>query len=327
MTRGRVLVTGCAGFIGSHVAEYLLNKGYEVLGIDCFTPYYSKEVKRYNMKSLLKNDDFKFIELDLSIISINDLVQIVKKVDMIVHEAAQPGVRSSWGEDFETYVRHNISATQKLLEAAVRAGNVKRFVYASSSSVYGNVKEVPIKEEVYPRPYSPYGVTKLAAENLCRTYFENYRLPVVMLRYFTVYGPRQRPDMAFHIFIKAMLKNKPIEIYGDGSQIRDFTYVEDVVEATILAMETKNEELLGEAINIGSARPIKLIDAIKTITDILGVEPRLVFLKPKGGDVRITYADISKAERLLSWRPRTDFRYGLEKQIEWMKIMSVGLIT
>lgn len=327
MPRGRVLVTGCAGFIGSHLVEHLLSWRYEVIGIDCFTPYYSKEIKQYNLNSLLKSGKFKFIELDLSVVSFNNLVQLVKKVDFVVHEAAQPGVRGSWGVGFEEYVRHNVLATQKLLEACVRVGNVRRFVFASSSSIYGNVREVPVREDVYPRPYSPYGVSKLAAEGLCRAYFENYGLPVVMLRYFTVYGPRQRPDMAFHKFIKAMLKNEPIQIYGDGSQMRDFTYVDDVVEATILAMELDDDVLLGEAINVGSSRPVKLLDAVKMISDIVGVEPQLVFSEPRKGDVKVTYADISKARKLLGWKPRTDFKYGLEKQVEWMKeLISLGLI-
>jgi len=326
MSKGHVLVTGCAGFIGSHLTEVLLSKGYNVIGVDCLTPYYSQKVKEYNLSSLLKNDRFRFIKLDLSVASINDLVQLVGRVDFVVHEAAQPGVRSSWGVGFEEYVRHNVLATQKLLEACVRAGNVKRFVFASSSSIYGNVKEVPIREDVYPKPYSPYGVTKLAAESLCRAYFENYGLPMVMLRYFTVYGPRQRPDMAFHRFIKAMLKGEPIQIYGDGSQMRDFTYVEDVIEATVLAMEV-DDRILGEVINIGSSRPIKLLDAVKTISDIIGVEPQIVFSEPKKGDVRVTYADISKARKLLGWKPKTDLIYGPEKQVEWMKkLISIGLI-
>ena len=327
MSKKRVLVTGCAGFIGSQIAETLICKGYNVIGIDCFTPYYSTKLKQYNMKNIMKNRKFNFIKMNLAKASINEIASVFRGVDFVVHEAAQPGVRGSWGVGFEEYVRHNVLATQKLLEACVRVGNVRRFVFASSSSVYGNVREVPVREDVYPRPYSPYGVSKLAAEGLCRAYFENYGLPVVMLRYFTVYGPRQRPDMAFHKFIKAMLKNEPIQIYGDGSQMRDFTYVDDVVEATILAMELDDDVLLGEAINVGSSRPVKLLDAVKMISDIVGVEPQIVFSEPRKGDVKVTYADISKARKLLGWRPRTDFKYGLEKQVEWMKeLISLGLI-
>ena len=327
MFKGRVLVTGCAGFIGSHLSEALLSRGYSVVCIDCLTPYYSKKIKQHNLSSLLRNPKFKFINLDLSTISIDEIIQLIKNVDAIIHEAAQPGVRKSWGVKFETYVRHNILATQKLLEASVKADSVKKFVYASSSSVYGNVRGIPISEDIHLSPYSPYGVTKLAAENLCRAYFENYGLPVVMLRYFTVYGPRQRPDMAFHIFIKAMLKGEPIQIYGDGSQMRDFTYVGDVVKATILAMEIDNEEIIGEAINIGSNKPVKLLDTIKIISNIIGIEPKLVFNEPKKGDVRITYADITKARRHLGWKPETSLENGLEMQINWMKeAISLGLI-
>ena len=177
-----VLVTGCAGFIGSHLAKALLSRGYSVVGVDCLTPYYSQKIKQHNLSSLLKNDKFIFVKLDLSVTSIDNLVQLVRKVNVIIHEAAQPGVRSSWGSDFEIYIRYNVLATQKLLEAIAKARSIKRFVYASSSSVYGNVREVPIKEDVYPKPYSPYGVTKLAAENLCRVYFENFGIPTVILR-------------------------------------------------------------------------------------------------------------------------------------------------
>ena len=268
----RVLITGCAGFIGSHLAETLLSEGYSVFGVDCLTPYYSQKIKQYNLNSLLKSDGFKFVRLDLSASSIDHLVQLVRKADVVVHEAAQPGVRSSWGVDFEIYIRHNVLATQKLLEAGVRSESVKRFVYASSSSVYGNIREVPLREDMTPRPYSPYGVTKLAAENLCKVYHDNFGIPVVVLRYFTVYGPRQRPDMAFHRFIKAMFRGESIHIYGDGGQIRDFTYVGDVVDATIKAIES--DDVVGEVINIGSSRPVKFINAVNLIANILGIKPK-----------------------------------------------------
>ena len=326
MSKGYVLVTGCAGFIGSHLAETLLSEGYNVIGVDCLTPYYSQKIKQHNLSLLLKDDRFKFVKLDLSTSSIDDLVQLVGKVDAVVHEAAQPGVRGSWGFGFEEYVRHNVLATQKLLEACIKAGNIKRFVFASSSSIYGNVREVPIREGVYPRPYSPYGVTKLAAESLCRAYFENYGLPVVMLRYFTVYGPRQRPDMAFHRFIRAMLEGRPIKVYGDGTQMRDFTYVIDVVKATILALEGC-KDVDGEIINIGSGKPVPLIDAIRTIADIIGVEPRIKFVEPQKGDVKTTHADISKANKLLKWSPRTKLREGLEKEVTWLRqVLKKGIV-
>jgi len=323
--KGRVLVTGCAGFIGSHLAERLTNEGYSVICVDCFTPYYSPMLKKLNIKNLMKHPNFKLVELDLSEVSVDELVSLLRGVDYVVHEAAQPGVRASWGSDFQTYVRHNIVATQKLLEATIRIDHVKRFIFASTSSVYGNVGEELLREDLIPRPFSPYGVTKLAGEALCRAYYDNFNVPIVVLRYFTVYGPRQRPDMAFHRFIKAMLKDEPIEVYGDSGQSRDFTYVDDVVDATIRALEV--DEAVGEVINVGSGRPVKLIDAIKLIAEILGIEPRVIYKEEQKGDVRHTYADISRATRLLGWKPTTPLKKGLENQVLWMKqIMELGLI-
>ncbi len=321
----KVLVTGCAGFIGSHLCEKLVELGYEVIGVDAFTNYYSPRIKQYNISSLLQCDKFRLIELDLSQVSIDELMRIIGKVEYIIHEAAQPGVRASWGMNFDTYVKHNILATQRLLEAIARTGNVRRLVFASSSSVYGNQPRVPLREDMYLRPFSPYGVTKLASEALCITYYENFNVPIVILRYFTVYGPRQRPDMAFHRFIRAMLRGRAIEIYGDGSQMRDFTYVEDVVEATIRAMAY--EDCVGEVINVGSSNPVKLIDVIKLLSDIMSIEPRIVFKEVQKGDVRVTYADISKARKILSWSPKTSLRDGLKAQVEWMKkAMEIGIL-
>lgn len=326
MCKLRVLVTGCVGFIGSWLVEKLLERGHEVIGIDCLTNYYSPKLKEYNMRNFVANPRFKFLRIDLSEVSIDELVSIISKVGYVIHEAAQPGVRSSWGEEFREYVRHNVLATQRLLEACVRVGTIKGFIYASSSSVYGNPVRVPISEDHPTRPYSPYGVTKLTGEKLCLAYHDNYGLPIVILRYFTVYGPRQRPDMAFHKFIKAMLKGDPIRVYGDGLQMRDFTYVQDVVEATLLAMES-GEEVDGEVMNIGSSRPIKLVDAIKTISDIIGKEPMIIFESAKKGDVRVTYADDTKARKLLGWKAKTKLRDGLVEEVRWIKnMMSIGLI-
>ena len=325
MSKNKVLVTGCAGFIGSHICERLISLGYKVMGIDAFTNYYSTELKRYNLTKLLGNDCFNLLEQDLSQVSVDYLSNIVRKVDYIIHEAAQPGVRYSWGSSFTSYVTHNIIATQNLLEATVKANNIKRLVYASSSSVYGNQLKIPLREDMYPKPYSPYGVTKLTAELLCLTYFENHNIPVVNLRYFTVYGPRQRPDMAFHKFIKNMFNNQPIEIYGDGTQMRDFTYVDDVVDATIKAMESN--DAVGETINIGSSNPVKLNDVIKLLGDIIGTEPRILYKKRQMGDVNVTFADIRKAKDILYWTPKTSLKNGLERQVEWMReIFELGLL-
>jgi len=322
---GKVLVTGCAGFIGSHLCERLVELGYVVIGVDAFTNYYSPRLKRYNIRNLLCNEKFKMIELDLSQVPVENLVHIVSKVDYIVHEAAQPGVRSSWGIGFNEYIRHNIVATQRLLESVVRVKNIRNFVYASSSSVYGNQLTVPFKEDMLPRPHSPYGVTKLAAEHLCITYSENYNIPIVIQRYFTVYGPRQRPDMAFHKFIRSMLLNAPIEIYGDGNQKRDFTYVRDVVNAVIRAIEIGNAA--GEIINIGSSNPVRLLDVIKVLANMVGVEPNIVFRAKRKGDVEVTYADISKAKSILKWSPKVSLKEGLRAQIKWMKkILDLNLV-
>ena len=321
----KVLVTGCAGFIGSTLAEKLVEQGYEVIGVDCFTPYYSTVVKHYNLRILLKSKRFSFLELDLSETSFDDLVSVVKRATYIVHEAAQPGVQGSWGESFQEYVRHNIIATQRLLEASAKVGKCKRFVYASSSSVYGDVGTPLLREDMRPRPYSPYGVTKLTAEVLCQAYSENFSLPMVILRYFTVYGPRQRPDMAFHKFARALLSGKPIEVYGRGDQMRDFTYVDDVVEATISALEAP--EALGKIINVGSGNPIKLVDAIKILADVIGAEPRYCYIEGLKGDVRYTCADVSKAKQLLGWKPTTSLREGLEREVTWIReVMDLGLL-
>jgi UDP-glucose 4-epimerase len=213
-----------------------------------------------------------------------------------------------------------------LLEAVLRAENVERFVYASSSSIYGNIGNIPISEEIVPRPRSPYGVTKLTAENLCRVYYENFNVPIVILRYFTVYGPRQRPDMAFHKFIKSMLKGESIYVYGDGQQARDFTYVKDIVEATIKSIECE-DDVIGQAINVGYGGPTKLINAIEIIAELCNVKPQIIFKEEMKGDVKATWADINKARKLLCWQPKTKLRDGLEAEIRWVKqAIEIGLI-
>ena len=221
----KALVTGCVGFIGSHLVDKLLEHGYEVIGIDCFTDYYAREIKEANVSNALKNKNSKFIE--------EDILNMDKfpEVDYVFHLAAQAGVRASWGKSFEIYTRNNIEATQKLLEF-YKDREIKKFVYASSSSVYGDA-ELPMREDSLLKPVSPYGVTKLAGENLCYLYWKNYNVPTVSVRYFTVYGPRQRPDMAMHKFVKAFLNNEEITVFGDGPQTRDFTFVEDAIETNM----------------------------------------------------------------------------------------------
>ncbi len=304
----KVLVTGCAGFIGSHLVERLLDKGYDAVGVDCFTDYYPRKIKENNIANFV--DQIEFIEKDILEMDID----ILKNVDIVFHLAAQAGVRASWGENFEIYTRNNILTTQRLLEGCKKYG-VQKFVYASSSSVYGNVNELPMREDMYPRPHSPYGVTKLAGENLCELYRANYGVKTISLRYFTVYGERQRPDMAFHKFIRAILDGRQIVVYGDGKQTRDFTYVGDIVDATIKAAES---DAVG-VFNIGGGSRVELIEAIKVIEQIIGQEAKIKFEETKKGDVRDTYADISKARRILGYKPKVSLKDGLKREVEWIE--------
>ena len=302
----KALVTGCAGFIGSHLVDKLLEQGYEVIGIDCFTDYYPREIKDANISNALDYNNFKLIEGD--ILAMNKYPE----VDYIFHEAAQAGVRASWGKSFEIYTRNNIEATQKLLEF-YKDRKIKKFVYASSSSVYGDA-ELPMKEDSLLKPVSPYGVTKLAGENLCYLYWKNYGVPTVSLRYFTVYGPRQRPDMAIHKFVQAILKSKEITVFGDGTQTRDFTYVDDAVEANILSAKSN---LAGEVFNIGGGSRISVNELIKKTEEILGKKAMIENIEKQKGDVRDTLADASKAKELLDWNPKINIDEGLKKYIRW----------
>lgn len=309
----KVLVTGCAGFVGSHLSEKLLLQGYQVKGIDSFTDYYPRSIKENNLKNLLTSKDFSFIEADILKI---DLSKLLDGVEYIFHEAAQAGVRASWGKSFEIYTQNNILATQTLLEAAKELSQLKKFVYASSSSVYGDTDILPMSEDGIPKPVSPYGVSKLAAEHLCYLYFKNFGLPTVSLRYFTVYGPRQRPDMAFHKFISAILQNKEIQVYGDGNQTRDFTYIADIVEATIAASKTDSN---GEVFNIGGGSRVTLLQVIDLIGEISGILVKAKYTQTQYGDVLHTWANISKAQRLLHYNPQVNLKEGLKEEINWLK--------
>jgi UDP-glucose 4-epimerase len=310
--KARVLVTGCAGFIGSHLAEKLCEAGAYVIGIDRFSDYYPRDFKEKNLMSLREKGSFQLVEADLLDL---DLQEIVSGVDYIFHEAAQAGVRASWGSQFEVYVRDNILATQNLLEACKGASRLRKFIFASTSSVYGDTNELPMKEDNTLKPVSPYGATKLAAEKLCYLYYKNFGVPTVSLRYFTVYGPRQRPDMAFHKFIKAILSGETIEIYGDGKQTRDFTYVSDAVVATISAINAPS----GEVFNIGGGSRITLIEAIKLLESVVGKKADIVFTSAQKGDVRHTFADTSKACKSLNFKPSFDLKSGLAEEVNWLK--------
>lgn len=302
----KALVTGCAGFIGSHLADRLLSAGFDVIGIDCFTDYYQREVKESNIAGALCHKRFQLMEAD--IVEMSDFPE----VDYVLHQAAQPGVGASWGHEFGVYVRNNILATQKLLEF-YKDHVIKKFVYASSSSIYGDA-ELPLTEETIPRPVSPYGVTKLAAENLCYLFYCNFHLPVISLRYFTVYGPRLRPDLAIYRFADAILKGSELVIYGDGTQKRDFTHVDDVVQAVLLAMKSEHT---GCVLNVGSSVGISVNELIGHLERILGREARARHAERQKGDMKDTLADITRARAMLNWEPKIGIGQGLSDYIDW----------
>ncbi len=282
------LVTGVAGFIGSTLAGRLLDQGARVTGIDCFTDYYPRAVKEANLASLLARPSFAFLE---TTIQAAPLGRLLADASHVFHLAAQAGVRKSWGRDFAVYTVNNVEATQVLLEACVDT-SVERLVYASSSSVYGDDTPLPMRETALPAPVSPYGVTKLAAEHLCNLYHVNHGVPCVSLRYFTVYGPRQRPDMAFHRFIRAALTGQPIVLYGDGEQTRDFTFVGDAVAATMAAAA---QGVPGRVYNIGGGSRVSVNRVLDIIARILGRRLDVQHEPKQKGDMRDTYADTSRA--------------------------------
>lgn len=307
----RIIVTGAAGFIGSSLSEKLLALGHGVIGIDCLTEYYSPEMKRRNIADCLRDRRYTFLERNLLEF---DLPAILEGCDVLFHQAAQAGVRASWGKSFDIYTDNNILATQRLLEAA-KTARLKKFVYASSSSVYGNAEKMPVSEDSPLHPLSPYGVSKLAAENLCHLYHKNFGIPTVSLRYFTVFGPRQRPDMAFHKFIRAMLRNEPLPIFGTGEQTRDFTYIDDAVEANVLAMRTGRE---GAVYNIGGGARVSLNQAIALLEEISGKKAVRNSAGVQKGDVLHTWADTARAHRELGFQPRFDLKEGLKREFEWL---------
>lgn len=314
-----ILVTGVAGFIGSTLAERLVSDGYEVVGIDNFSDYYDRQIKQSNLTTLLESRAFTLVEADLNTVNLDT---ILSKVEVVFHEAGQPGVRKSWGSDFTEYVHANVSATQRLLEAAKKsAKRLTRFVYASSSSVYGNAERYPTDELDRPQPRSPYGVTKLAAEHLTTLYAENYGLPTVSLRYFTVYGPRQRPDMAFNRFISLAKQGQPLPVYGDGSQIREFTYVDDIVEANVRAAFATIPP--GSVINLSGGSATSLNDVIDLLQRIHGRRLEIHRSEPAVGDVFRTGGSTEMAKQLLGWAPAVAIEDGLASEYKWLMALHV----
>jgi UDP-glucose 4-epimerase len=312
----KALVTGVAGFIGSHLAASLLDKGATVIGIDCFTDYYPRALKERNLEEHRLRPGFRFAETS---IQAADLPALLDGATHVFHLAAQAGVRKSWGTDFKTYTANNVEATQILLEACV-GRSLTRFVHASSSSVYGDHAAIPMREDALPRPLSPYGVTKLAAEQLGHLYHHNYGVPTTAMRYFTVYGPRQRPDMAFNRFLRAALKDEPITLYGDGEQTRDFTFVADAVAATIAAGE---HGVPGTAYNIGGGSRVSMNDVVKIIERIAGHPLKVTREEAQRGDMRDTYADTSLARKDLGFSPKVTLEEGIQAEYRWLQASPV----
>lgn len=307
----KVLITGAAGFIGSHLSEKLLNIGAKVIGVDCLTPYYDVNRKKDNLKNLLSNNEFHYYDMDLCC---KEIKFQEKDIDYIFHLAGQPGVRPSWGSDFTIYSKCNIEATQNLLEYSKTIKTLKKLVYASSSSIYGNIEKDKIDENSVPKPYSPYGVTKLAGECLVYAYFKNFNLPTVSARFFTVYGPRQRPDMAFQRLIEAGLTNNKFSLFGDGNQERDFTFVEDIIEG--LSRLALIDEI-GEVVNIGGGHVVSMNEVINTIEGILNKKLLIERQAMQKGDVLRTSADITRLKKLTGLVPVTSLAQGLVKQVEY----------
>jgi nucleoside-diphosphate-sugar epimerase len=320
----RILVTGAAGFIGSSLIDRLLAAGHEVVGIDSFEDYYDRRFKEAAVAPALGSARYRLIEANILDLAAEDrpesLSDLVRWADVVYHLAAQAGVRASWGATFATYTDNNVLATQLMLEAAKQEG-VDAFVYASSSSVYGDTDVFPMREEAKCCPFSPYGVTKLAAEHLCQLYWRNFSLPTVSLRFFTVYGPRQRPDMAFHKFMHAMAKGAPIEVYGDGHQTRDFTFIEDIVGGLVAAPGAP----AGSVLNLGGGSRVSLAQALDVLGEVAGRAPEVRLASSQAGDVRDTWASIDRARETIGYAPRVRLRDGLAAEWAWFSESALPL--
>ncbi len=308
----RALVTGAAGFIGSTLTERLLAEGWDVVALDSFTDYYPRWIKQRNLDGALASPACRLVETDLAV---DDLAPVMDGVDTVFHLAARAGVRTSWGTSFDQYLHDNLLATQRLLEAA-KTSSVSKIVYASSSSIYGDAEAYPTPETTRPLPISPYGMTKLAGENLAYLYHRKFGVPTVSLRFFTVYGPRQRPDMAFHIFCRALLEGQPINIFGDGEQSREFTFVHDVVRAIIAAGDKGTP---GEVYNVGGGGEVTVNEAIQILREVSGKGTEVRYGESMAGDARRTVADTSKAREGLGFVPETGLREGLEAEYRYVE--------
>lgn len=305
------LVTGAAGFIGSHLCEQLLARGHRVIGVDTFIPYYPRKLKESNLFSLRQSSGFTFHEVDLRY---GELAPLLKNVEVVFHLAAMAGLMRSWS-DFNLYMTCNMEVTQRLLEAT-RLKAIEHFIHGSTSSVYGRFATGD--EESPLEPVSPYGVTKLGAEHLCRAYADNFGLPLTILRFFSVYGPRQRPDMAYHIFIRALLYDEPIAIYGDGEQSRSNTFIADCVQGVLLAFE-KREQSIGAIFNLGGGEVVTINRVLDILAELTGKYPQVTFDQARPGDQRHTAANINKAQRILGYTPNTSVTTGLQAQVEWQR--------
>jgi UDP-glucose 4-epimerase len=308
----KALVTGGAGFIGSHLCERLVEQGATVTALDCFTDYYPRAIKEANLARLLSMPGFRLVE---TAIKDAPLDMLLEGVTHVFHLAAQAGVRKSWGREFKVYTELNVDATQTLLEACV-GRSIERVVYASSSSVYGDHTPMPFREDAMPQPLSPYGVTKLAAEHLCMLYHANHKVPAVSLRYFTVYGPRQRPDMGFNRFFTAVLEGRPLVQYGDGLQTRDFTFVADAVTATATAAV---RGVPGRVYNIGGGSRVSLKDVFEAVRAVSGRDVEIEQQPPQKGDMRDTYADTTRARTDMGFAPSVTLEQGLRAMYQWME--------
>ena len=316
----RALVTGAAGFVGSQLVDALLARGDAVVGVDSFTPYYGRAAKEANLTAARADPRFEIVEADLRT---HDIATLLDGIDVVFHQAAQAGVRLSWSDGFADYVGHNVLATQRLLEAVRAARPSARVVNASSSSVYGNQPRYPTREDDLPKPYSPYGVTKLAAEHLCGLYAENWGLHTVSLRYFTVFGPRQRPDMSIHRLCEAVLSGGEFPRYGDGNQVREFTYVDDIVRGNLAAAAA--DVAPGTPVNLAGGGEITLNELISLVGELGGAPVKVDEHAAQAGDAFRNGGAIDRARAMLGWEPRVSLRDGIAAQLAWHR--SRGQLT